>query len=716
MNLCKCGCGAEARRVWATDACKKRAYDRGTESRSADRHAARTTKRADWAEKRKHRRFVGIDGEGWGLDSKGRQPYRLMVAADAGGWASELHAEGDGTLHFLDAVRWLYSLRADNTEFVGFFVKYDFDQLIRTLPPRKVAEIADRPAREIITVNEGVSVTLANGKVIQRRWAKPEHVGNTEPVWVGDGGNVVWEIDYIPRKIFRLRRFVRTDGALKPDQKRPMDIWDVFAFFQSSFAVACEKSNLFAPDVLDTIKAGKLRRVDDGHHDRAEETDYCRAECMALSALVKQVDSLCLDAGYPLKNYYGAGSIATAMMDANKVKDHMGPVPPEMLIPCATAFSGGRFEMSDFGLFPTLDENDIRSAYPAIQANVPCMSSEHGGRWKQVKKYVKGAVGIWEVDWWINERWGPFAHRTKQGTVSYPLQGHTWAHANEVDAARSLYPRRITVLGGWIWETPCTHLPFGYLPAVYDQRAAYKAMTPPDGREMVLKLGINSHSGKMDQTVGRAPYHHPFVSGWIKAGCRAKILEAIKLNPEAVISIATDGILSTQPLALDTTNVLGAWEHTTIRDAFLLQAGLWNGEKLVGDKWKPVAKTRGIPARHIDWTEARALWAQHGHRFELVIPCGTRFVGLTTSFLEKRYDNLGKWVPHTKSIKPGPGGKRTRIDFDGTTHGLYPTAIEYNSVPYGKFLKFHGLDYTHASPIELPPEALLELSYESEPD
>jgi hypothetical protein len=106
-----------------------------------------------------------------------------------------------------------------------------------------------------------------------------------------------------------------------------------------------------------------------------------------------------------------------------------------------------------------------------------------------------------------------------------------------------------------------------------------------------LKLGLNSLYGKMAQRSGRGPYHDAVSAGLITAITRARLVEALSQDSEAVVMLATDAVFSTRPLALDVGADLGQWECHEWSDLFIAQPGVY---------WSPadlsnLVKSRGAP-------------------------------------------------------------------------------------------------------------------------
>ena len=178
----------------------------------------------------------------------------------------------------------------------------------------------------------------------------------------------------------------------------------------------------------------------------------------------------------------------------------------------------------------------------------------------------------------------PFRHN---GSLCWPLQGTGWYWSTEIEAAQRSLGAKIVVRDLWVARRECNCRPFDWVRAVYDERRRLGA----DTRGYPLKVGLASLYGKMAQRSGRGPYHDPVAAGLITAMTRARLVEALGQDPQAVVMLATDAIFSTRPLSLDIGGELGQWEEKLWPDLFIAQPGVyWSPSKL-----EMSVKSRGAP-------------------------------------------------------------------------------------------------------------------------
>ena len=347
----------------------------------------------------------------------------------------------------------------------------------------------------------------------------------------------------------------------------------------------------------------------------AETQEYCELECLLLAKLMTQFrdtvvtaeDRFHAQTGREIRLWsskpYGAGSIAAEMFKSMGVPRRPRPdqhpsVPKASEYPlrerafnniCAIAYYGGRFEISRTGHIPgPIYEYDIHSAYPAAMADLPCpwhsewvFSPERPARRTLY-------VGLIDFEHRPDGRWCAFPWRDKKGNISFPIRGRGAYWSCEIEVAEQLFGANITWLGGWQAAVQrCDCRPFDFIPFMYEFRKTLEKEKKGSG--IAFKLGLNSAYGKTCQGIGSAPYRDMVSAGLITAITRTRLLEAIALDPEAIVMCATDGIYSLRPLPLPITDALGDWECKEHGSMFIVMPGVY---------WFPeeegMSKTRGV--------------------------------------------------------------------------------------------------------------------------
>lgn len=353
-------------------------------------------------------------------------------------------------------------------------------------------------------------------------------------------------------------------------------VWDCFKYFQCSFVKAIETWQVVTPEELEFIKLMKDSRSGFTPENSDEIERYCRLECQIGARLIHALLTAHADIGLETTVFYGPGSTADALLELHHVADYMAQCPEWAVKAVMTAFSGGRFENLLFGVVPgPLYGWDLSSAYPYQAYQLPCLQcgvwEYHEGTLEEMLPAIRAAT-LACTHTYVPKHdpmlaYAPFAFRDHKGHIFYPFDCATWVWKQELLAGLNAKIWDIEATESITYTTRCDHRPFEWVPKTYQDRLNLGK----DGKGLVLKLALNSGTyGKFAQSVGKAKFNNWVWAGVVTSGCRAQILDAMAAAPrlEDIISIATDGIISTCRLDLATplpTNTgtkkpLGGWE------------------------------------------------------------------------------------------------------------------------------------------------------------
>lgn len=593
--LCWCGAPKSAHRERAYhdpdgDPCLKcgiRASAHGSDKSRAKRKA-RDKER--FSSDDNTRSIIGVDGEGHDLPD-GRHIYTLLSAVDeSGNIVAEV--ENPNGLSTLECVEMIQSLPKNALKFI-FMGSYDWTKMIEDLDLVDIWYIMHPEARRARFC---------------KQCKKPWHRGDTQCPQCSHGE---------ARSVQRLRKVDRDkhnrtlgasfdwfNGSFTVSRdERSIKVWDCFKFFQCSFVKAIKLWKIGTPEQWARIEAMKSKRGAFDVENPVDVRNYCREECQLLAMMMREVLNACEGAGIKLTQYHGAGSIASALMKANNVKEHLGPpletFPKSLQHAVMSAYFGGRFENSVVGFVTEPVYNrDIFSAYPYALSQLPCLTC---GTWKHVmtshnvlKKARKATLAV--VRFKVKEQndvmrkhmaWAPLPCRLEEGSITFPTGFEGWAWLPELEAALRGWPDLIEVLECWTYTTKCQHKPFAWIPDAYRKRFQWGK----DGRGIVMKLGLNACAGKTMQNQGDPP---PFKSwilgGMITATTRSQSCDAISSAKDRwnVLGIATDGVFATESLPLppaadtgtgDLEKPLGNWGSETHDDGvFFVKPGMYFDE------------------------------------------------------------------------------------------------------------------------------------------
>lgn len=591
--------------------------------------------------------FIAVDGEG--LTRAGRHDYTLLAASDG----SYIESYDDGGLSTVECFDYLLELGANNPGciIVGFYTNYDVNMIFRDLP-------------------EKVLDGLWMGEI--RTWRADEK------------GMRQYRLEYVPNRVLKLSKgFWYIDERTSKSRwytEQTITWWDCSQFFQSSFVKALREWNAATPETIDEIERMKSKRGEFNASEIEQIRAYCQSECELLVGMMDRV-AAALDAlELRLSSWYGAGSIASAMLRREGAKHHVVSEWPIAELEGAVmgAYFGGRVETFAIGVIDTPTYNyDVRSAYPAAIAEMP---SATAGEWRHADKWEDAKWAVWRCKWNrltdSETKLTPFPFRHDK-RIYWPYEGEGWYHAVETKAALDVFanPERniaIEVVEGWVYDVG-PERPFLSTREMYEARAEYKRNGQP--QEKILKLGINSKYGKFAQSKGskpgqRPPYQCYFLAGAITADCRAKLLRAASLvPPDDLLAIATDGLFSRCDISaqLDVRDELGAWEMAEVESGLMLmQPGVYATPSLGKEnkdraaKGLPVgfAKSRGFSAKALDYATIRNAWESDGLSATLRIP-ETRFIGFGYALATNNMDIWRTWQEGEKVVRFGGTATKT---------------------------------------------------------
>lgn len=667
---------------------------------AAARHRKRQRDRSEymraWREEHpKERAIIGIDGEGW-TTKDGRHLYTYLAACSSDALVSELYDRNGLKSH--DVLSWILEELPAGALLVGYSLGYDRTKWLEGLP---------------------------DGAIFSLYHPDP----NVRLGWVGRLG------PYGPKAItwggFRLNllsgRFTvgRADG-----KEKARSVWDVFRFYQTSFVNALRAWKVGTAEEVARIERMKKKRG--GFHGiRVRERRYCQSECMLLAQLVTELVQAHEDEGLHLKSFFGPGSTASIVLKRAGAAEQRVELPPEVDHAVASAYFGGRFEVSHVGpVSRPLWGYDIASAYPYALARLPCFCK---GKWIHVpRESVAGVLRDEEAIAVVSYRiepsdracpaWGPLPHRLPDGNIVFPIVGAGgWAWRGEVREAMRMHPG-IVPLAAWKWKRGCRHVgPFAAeVVDLFCRRLAWGKAA----RGIVLKLALNSIYGKSAQHIGGGGQYRCMVrAGLITSHCRAQLLGLVQRakDPWNVLELATDSVLSAEPLTLPRPvklgtedaarkagkSPLGAWEEKEWpKGAMLLRPGLRFPLELGRTKEErerafSSTAARGLGVRTMFANRRKVLRAwERAPMMPLHVQQPSQFHGAKSTvrcfgqdeeglWLFGRDDLYGRWEePKPRILSYSPGPKRDAIahgDFPGTI-ALHPwelpTSKDARSVAY----------------------------------
>jgi DNA polymerase type B, organellar and viral len=420
---------------------RERARKREARKRQTPQQREREIEREKRRSRSREWPFLAVDGEGGGSDLLGRQHYFLMVASGQAGGQEYIHHNKGEPLSTQDCLEFVLSLPAKPIK-VGYGIGYDATQILRGLP--------ERALKRILSSSYGKN-------------------GPCYTYW-GD-----YAIIYQQGQYLRVARIDRSGSKPAIMKNSSRTIYETLGFFQCAFVKAIKDWAIGSADERAVIEANKMQR-----NEFVQLTDtiigYCKLECRYLAMLMTELRSVCAAAGILPRQWSGAGWLAAALLDKYGIPKRpltqreiaasadreptKNPRPAalrrserhrECELAANLAYYGGRFETSRIGLlsYPVY-QYDLRSAYPAAMAHLPCPMHTRWEHRPRSKKLPAGKLCLAKISFshpdglWCGL---PFRH---DGGLFWPLQGTGWYWSPEIETAERHLKADVAVRDLWV--------------------------------------------------------------------------------------------------------------------------------------------------------------------------------------------------------------------------------------------------------------------------
>lgn len=557
--------------------------------RMGDEYRAKSKLRMQGVRAKEVPEFVCIDGEGMGHGAA----HKYVLLGCNGDEDQRRQYENREGIGWREAFEFLYDryIERPNAAFVGFFLGYDFNQILKTLPQEKAWLLLTR-----------------KGKA--RRKAKKEGRGYFPVRYQG------WEFDMLGAKRLQIRPLCcdapEEGRKCKHTRAGWMSICDTGHFFQMGLLKVIDpgqwKDDPLGPvcseEEYALVEKGKAGRGDDVLDDDMRMYNHLEnrilARVMGRLAAGFKVNGIKLS-----KNqYYGPGAVAQKWLQNERVikrTEAEKEIPAWAWDVCKGSYYGGWFEIFSHGLIGTKQmaawNYDINSAYPHAIRDLPCLLH---GQWE------RGSGGNWGKAPYIlcharitgaSNRVGAMPHRRKDGSIIRPTVTSGWYWLDEIQASESAGLIDSYTVDRWVSFTPeCDHKPLESIQGMYDYRLK---VGKNSAAGMATKHPINSSYGKFAQSIGGAPFGNWFYASRITTRCRIQILNAIASHPggpESVLMVATDGIVfDSRHTGLPISRRLGEWDEAEYHELVLFMPGVyWHNS---GKDNMLKVKTRGVPKK-----------------------------------------------------------------------------------------------------------------------
>jgi hypothetical protein len=594
--------------------------------------------------------FVALDGEG--INEK----YCLLQDSEGG---KLFRLAGLQTKPVFD---WLlhrrFELRNLVPVFVGYVTTYDVNMILR--------DVDDDTLRKIFATDDKQFV----------RWNE-------------------YEILYIPRKVFKLRRRNERNDGLDS-----FTWYDVFTYFGGSFVNACRG---FLGRVPREIVAGKKQRSKFRISQLKTIERYNQLEVELLVKLCDRMNEIFTSQGIALKKWHGPGAVAEFVLGKKMLNIHQDypvfhqdQVFPSLFEAWDCAYYGGRFENMGIGTFRDVHTYDINSAYPYALSMLPILT--FGSEWETVlhPRLRSEQMSVYLVEWNVSKRapFGPFPWRDGQGRIFYPLNGLGWYWKPEVAAALEMFGSAIKLHKVWFLKQGEPSRFGKEIPRLYELRKRLKKEGNPG--EYAIKIALNSIYGKLAQRVGISPFRCIPWAGWITSQSRAMLLRACMGREHSILAFATDSVFSRKVLPLGCSGNLGDWKAERADELLILMNGFYRMDDRTR---KRKSATRGLPAvKDEKTTEDDVTWndiISGLNKDQTYTYPFTQFVthSMAIHFPNKFAKHRLKFIKTEKTLRPFEGTRRIfeehRLsDWEHENAMSQPVVFPTNELSYPSTLEY----------------------------
>jgi hypothetical protein len=440
--------------------------------------------------------------------------------------------------------------------------------------------------------------------------------------------------------------------------------YDMAQFYNCSLERAAKKLGLPGKFDFPVAWYKQMQKRLDDPKTRQQVLDYALQDARLLQQIIDRTVEAFAKAGMKFERPFSNASFSQRVF--SKALTRTG-VRHDVDKLAQWAYFGGRIEVLKMGLFRKAYYYDIHSAYPSIIAGLVATD----GKWVNDCKYVRDDAVYAFVDASLHipdaVQVGPLAYRLRNNRIVYPVGDYrrilTLAEYRYCEKRN--YVKRIHSVVQHIW--PKWKYPFQSVKDLYKQRQ----LNPE--QSYAIKIVLNAVYGKTAQLLkqrlpstfanndtqwidGQA-FHHKkttkrftnFVyASEITSRIRMKLIEDIPADK--VISYATDGVFTTEPIAgLDVGDGLGQWsEGEEVTNLIVIGSGVYQYTDSKGDT---VTKFRGFALRNAkgERVDLKTLLKGAGRKYSIPVQV-VRNTSLRQAIARPRDLNVLKTIKRTMDL------------------------------------------------------------------
>jgi hypothetical protein len=366
-------------------------------------------------------------------------------------------------------------------------------------------------------------------------------------------------------------------------------VFEIFGWFNTAYVKALEDYGIGTAEEREILRKNKEKRPEFLFSEIEGIKRYMRLELKLGPVLMEHVRSLCLQAGFNPRAWYGPSALATEMLRRNGIKEFMSRCPDPVNRAAQQAYAAGRFEMFRGGILSPVYQKDINSAYVRAMLELPNLTT---GSWRLGRTFEPGKFGVYRIRYRHSQRFNhtypmPLFRRLQNGTVCWPATVENWYWSPEAELVANDPDAKF--LEAWIYDDDGSR-PFEFVREVYRKRLLLKNLpkgNPSREAEKAFKWALAAIYGQLCRTVGwdefrRKPpaFHQLEWAGYITSWCRAQVWKVAVKCGDNLVSIDTDSVTAMCPIeGTDDGIELGQWEPSEADRGVFYQSGVYFLEK-----------------------------------------------------------------------------------------------------------------------------------------
>lgn len=360
-------------------------------------------------------------------------------------------------------------------------------------------------------------------------------------------------IEYVPSKYLHFRfgnRFVR--------------IFDVAQFFEGSLDYNAKQYL-----GMSKINVGSKTFTEEDY-GRQDLVVYCSKDAVLTQGLGEYVVAAFGKLGVKVQGLASPANVLESyVLDQLLIRNLVHHVPQGALEFAMLSFSGAWFENFKSGCFPETYRYDIVSAYPAVIRDLVDLSV---GSWRHCKERPEGALYgyVFAKVCVPRTHISPIVFKNVSGSISRPYGSWTaYFTIQEIDWLKC-HGGSADVLDAW-WYLPYTmfHNYRGVVDKFFSVKRGSAEGTMEKWSSKIALVGMygkflqhkRGHGGRL---------YNPVYAAEITSRVRLRVADVCLKNPDAIIAVMSDCVVSNRPLDVSKGRSIGDWSVKGPNDSLWL--------------------------------------------------------------------------------------------------------------------------------------------------